>query len=104
LWTDVAVGVSLYFFGKMVKLGRSVGNVSKDNKSMKDALANAAEGAENPKASRFSVDGIKNMTSSKGVTKTILFYLVYAHEKPQIMKYDNTTNQDLKKYLYMYCM
>jgi hypothetical protein len=79
----------------MVKLGRSVGNVSKDNKSMKDALANAAEGAENPKASRFSVDGIKNMTSSKGVTKTILFYLVYAHEKPQIMKYDNTTNQDI---------
>lgn len=50
----------------MVRLGRSVGNVSADNRSMKNALSKAAD-EDNVRTSRFSVEGIKNMTSDKGI-------------------------------------
>lgn len=69
----------------MVKLGRSVGNVGKDNASMKNALANAAEG-EVPQSSRFSVEGLSKMASNKGDHNEVARHVISGGADPDALK------------------
>lgn len=69
----------------MVRLGRSVGNVSKDNQSMRNALSQA-EAGEVPRAGRFSVEGLSKMASNKGDHNEVAQHVISGGSDQEALK------------------
>lgn len=66
----------------MPKMGRSVGNMSAENRKMKDALAKAESG-ETDRTSRFSVE---YLTSSKGDANEVANHVISGGADPDALK------------------